>query len=217
MVYPGDGQHAAPALRVTSTRSTTSAYVSLFGWFPHGKPRQCLLFRREAPRAHNLNIKWQLQKCQFNVRFGTGWQHYFGLPRAPPFKRSRIIKFLCPDIARHIGVKQLSIHIEWVFMIKASSSIPPRRQPPITLAPRPNAFICDGFLCFIMGMANTLPGHCVSPRREHHMSVCIVIVVVSTRQAAPALRFIPSGNTLCPESEHKTRSQQTPRFPFSMF
>ena len=54
MCYHGDGQHAARALRFTSMRSTTTTYISLCVWFPNDKPRQCVLFGRETPRAHNL-------------------------------------------------------------------------------------------------------------------------------------------------------------------
>ena len=166
--------------------------VCLVMCFPHDKPRHCVLFRREAPRAHNLEITWPFQG-QFNLRFGTTWQHDFGSPREPPFKRSRMINFLCPDIARHIDVQQLSIHIEG-FMFKTNASIPPGRQQPGTLGRPPNALICDDVVCFIMGMATTLPGHCVLPRRGHHMSVCIVTCLVSIRQA-PTLRFIQTRNT----------------------
>ena len=80
--------------------------------FPTTSPGIAFLSRREAPRAHNLQIKWPFQKGQFNIRFGAIWQHDFGSLREPPFKRSRMINFLCPDIARHIDVQQLSIHIE---------------------------------------------------------------------------------------------------------
>ena len=80
--------------------------------FPHDEPGHCVFLRREASRAHNLNIKWPLQGGQFNFRFGAIWQHEFGSPREPPYKRSRMIRFLCPGIARHIGVQELSIHIQ---------------------------------------------------------------------------------------------------------
>ena len=122
MCYHGDGQHDARALRFTSMRSTTRTYISLCVWFPHDKPQQCVLFRRETPRAHNLEIKWAFQKGQFNIRFGTNWQHDLGSPREPPFNRSRTIKFTCPDISLHIGVQQLSIHIESC-MFKTNASI----------------------------------------------------------------------------------------------
>ena len=50
-------------------------------------------------------------------------------------------------------------------MFKTNASIPPGRQPPGTLAPRPNALMFDDGVCFIMGIANTLPGHWGLPRR----------------------------------------------------
>ena len=78
------------------------------------------------------------------------------------------------------------------FNFKTNASIPPRRQPPRTLAPRPNAFMVDDVVCFSMGMANTLPGHCVLPRRgaPHER----LYRLVSTRQA-PSWRVTMGRNT----------------------
>ena len=162
-------------------------------WFPHDKPRHCVLFRREAPRAHNLHIKRPFQKVQFNIRFGTIWQHDFGSPREPPFKRSRIINFLCPDIARHIDVQQLSIHIEG-YMFKINASIPPGRQPPGKLAPRPNA------LMFYHGNG------------QH---VARALRVTSTRNTtsayvSPALRSIPARSIPCTKYGNKMAFTKRP-------
>ena len=74
-------------------------------------PALRLILARSTPFTY-YEMKRPSQKGQFNICVVPIWQHDFGSPREPPFKKPRFIKFLCPDISRQVGVGKLSIHIE---------------------------------------------------------------------------------------------------------
>ena len=107
-----------------------------------------------------------------------------------------MIKLPGPDIARHIGVQQLPIHIEGR-TLKTNPSLPLGRQPPATLGRLDQTHSC---LTILYALSWEWPTRCPDIAcdldEEHHMSVCIVMCVVSARQA-PALRFIPAKSTSC--------------------